>query len=67
MPEELTEDEWLQEIAAKCNCCPECWQVPCGGCMYGGLCDNMPCRCDEHECNDWEDLDPYDDAEQWWD
>ena len=36
---------WLEQ----CYCCPECNQVPCGGVVQGGLCDQMPCRCEDPE------------------
>ena len=36
-------DEWIKH----CHCCDECNQdIPCGGVMAGGLCDNL-CNCDE--------------------
>ena len=44
--------QWLQELAEECMCCPICWEVPCGGCMAGGICDEM-CIChEEDECDD---------------
>jgi len=36
-------DEWVKQ----CDCCPDCSDCPCPGAMTGGLCDNMPCRCDD--------------------
>lgn len=36
----------LCQLAESCTCCPECSDVPCGGCQAGGLCDNY-CRCDD--------------------
>jgi hypothetical protein len=44
-PPQYVVDEWKKE----CDCCPECNQCPCDGVMAGGLCDNMPCNCDDYE------------------
>ena len=38
--------QWLEEAAKKCTCCPVCWEVPCDGCLAGGICDNI-CNCEE--------------------
>ena len=35
--------EWMKE----CVCCPICWHCPCDGVMAGGMCDHMPCECDD--------------------
>lgn len=40
------EERWLKELAEHCRCCPICWQVPCAGCMQGGICDMMGCECE---------------------
>lgn len=40
-------DEW----AKQCSCCVECSGGVCGGVMAGGLCDNTPCRCLDHDDN----------------
>ena len=37
--------EWITKVAEECDCCPRCWEVPCNGCLRGGVCDNM-CICD---------------------
>ena len=38
-------DEWIKQ----CNCCPLCSPCPCDGVAAGGLCDNLPCDCDDEE------------------
>lgn len=30
-----------------CRCCPICGDNPCAGVLQGGLCDEMPCRCED--------------------
>lgn len=42
-----TYDHFLTDCASKCRCCSCCWQVPCGGCTAGGVCDAMPCSTDD--------------------
>ena len=39
-------DAWMNQLALECQCCPLCWDVPCDGCMAGGICDAM-CICEE--------------------
>lgn len=46
-PEHPKFKKWLEECAKDCKCCSICWDVPCPGCMAGGICDDM-CTCDEH-------------------
>jgi hypothetical protein len=41
-------EKFVEECAKECLCCPECWEVPCGGCLAGGVCDNI-CFCHEKE------------------
>jgi len=50
----VTEDQWLSEIARTCRSCPECWEVPCGGCQQGGVCDAI-CHCYRHDNGDEHD------------
>lgn len=50
--------QWLEELAKECTCCSVCWDVPCGGCMAGGMCDNM-CICEDDECDEECDVDEY--------
>lgn len=38
---------WLVSCAAGCVCCDVCWNPPCEGCAAGGVCDMLPCRCDD--------------------
>lgn len=38
---------WLTDCASGCLCCPCCWECPCSACTAGGVCDAIPCRCDE--------------------
>lgn len=45
--EEFGRQEFLANCARDCNCCGVCWERPCGACQAGGVCDAMPCRCDE--------------------
>ncbi len=40
-----------QQLAETCSCCPDCGDVPCGGCMAGAPCDD---RC---ACSGWGDED----------
>lgn len=40
--------EYFEQCALDCDCCPHCWEVPCGSCLAGGICDNI-CRCEEDE------------------
>lgn len=49
-----------ESVAPFCDCCPKCQDHPCAGVMAGGLCDMMPCQCedwdeDEDECIDDDD------------
>lgn len=41
----MTEEKFLAEMAKQCRSCPECWDVPCGGCVAGGVCDRI-CNCE---------------------
>ena len=49
--------QWMEELTLECECCPICWDVPCAGCMAGGICDSM-CICgqdgdeDDESCFD---------------
>ena len=49
--------KWMEELELECECCPVCWDVPCAGCMAGGICDSM-CICgqdgdeDDESCFD---------------
>ena len=49
-------EEWVAKVADECTCCPKCWEVPCGGCLSGSICDDM-CTCDEEETGlgDWDE------------
>lgn len=38
----------LVECARSCRACPDCWDVPCGGCTAGGVCDAI-CKCDRDD------------------
>ncbi|PZR07103.1 MAG: hypothetical protein DI536_29030 [Archangium gephyra] len=40
------EAKWLEGTARRCQSCSRCWDVPCGGCQAGGICD-AHCHCDE--------------------
>lgn len=51
MPDDVME-VWL----SACICCRECNQAPCGGVAQGGVCDQMPCRCED---DDYLDADDY--------
>lgn len=57
-PEGLTEGEetFLAETAKGCECCPNCYGRPCGGCQQGGMCDAAACECDGEDDFD-DDLD----------
>jgi hypothetical protein len=46
----------VEEWSRHCQCCMDCWEYPCAACCAGGVCDAMPCRCDE-ESSDWNDGD----------
>lgn len=46
MEEDPDYQRWMSTIAEKCTSCPECWEVPCGACQAGGVCDSY-CKCDE--------------------
>lgn len=39
--------EWLAELSKDCVCCSCCQDVPCGGLMVGGWCDEMRCNNEE--------------------
>lgn len=53
MTDEPGYDEWLAEAAKGCRCCADCWEVPCGGCQAGGICDNhCACYTDTDRCGD---------------
>lgn len=54
--EEVGYQEWLEECAKTCDCCPFCEQVPCDGCCAGGMCDGLRCTCEEEE-DGWEGYD----------
>ena len=45
--------EWLEKLAEECMCCPKCWDVPCGSCQAGGICDAM-CICDKDNWIEYE-------------
>lgn len=51
---DVTEDEWLAELAKECRNCPNCrgGDVPCGGCQAGGVCDAFECVCDRNDEHD---------------
>ena len=53
-------DDVMEMWLSQCSCCPECNQTPCGGVVQGGLCDGMPCRCEDE---DYLDADDYDDED----
>ena len=53
--EDLGEEQWLAEAARECRCCSQCWQVPCGGCAAGGVCDALECTCERGQEADEED------------
>ncbi len=57
------ENEWLNRLAKTCLCCPECSDVPCGGCQQGAPCDKMPCRCDDIPERDEDEQDDYEDRD----
>jgi hypothetical protein len=53
---ELDEAAWLDDAeyaayveacAADCSCCGVCspGSMPCEGCLAGGVCDRIACRC----------------------
>lgn len=44
-------DDVVARWAEDCRCCPECHTQPCAGCSQGGICDALPCTCDN--CDDW--------------
>ncbi len=56
-------DDVLATWAQNCRCCPVCWMSPCEACAAGGVCDAIPCRCDDESEYD----DGYDDGhdEEW--
>ena len=41
-------EKFVEECAKECTCCPDCWDVPCDGCLSGGICDNI-CFCNDKE------------------
>ena len=43
-PEERECQNFLVEAAKTCRCCPRCWDVPCGACQQGAVCDET-CSC----------------------
>jgi hypothetical protein len=48
---DLAEDgqqAWLTELAKTCRSCQGCWEVPCGGCQGGGVCDDH-CHCGQRD------------------
>lgn len=47
--------EVIEAWARGCRCCPQCWSCPCDGCCAGGVCDAMPCRCEDGADDQWED------------
>ena len=38
---------WLAECARTCRCCASCKECPCAGVTAGGVCDALPCDCDD--------------------
>lgn len=50
VPDNIAEEEFLEECAADCRC-EEPYQVPCAGVTAGGMCDDM--RSDDQE-SDWQ-------------
>lgn len=46
---------FLVDAAKDCACCGQCADVPCGGCTAGGVCDRLPCRCDDEPVDYYED------------
>ncbi len=49
-------DRWLNDLAASCHSCADCWNVPCEGCMAAGVCDQI-CVCDDDDDSDGRDED----------
>jgi hypothetical protein len=39
----------IEAWAQSCRCCSWCWECPCPACCAGGVCDAMPCRCDDDD------------------
>lgn len=59
-------EEFLAGCAMHCRCCCECWQVPCDGCVAGGICDEV-CRCDDDDIYDDDDHhEPFDGRSERW-
>lgn len=38
---------FILAAAEDCRCCQDCSECPCGGCLAGGICDDMACHCDD--------------------
>ena len=38
-------DNWIEDCAGECKCCPVCNQGPCEGVFAGGLCEE-DCHCE---------------------
>lgn len=49
-----SDEETLLVLARECRCCPDCWDVPCGGCQAGGVCDDI-CHCLDVDDDEWGD------------
>lgn len=45
---------YILAAARDCRCCQDCSECPCGGCLQGGMCDDLECRCDD-EPEDYDD------------
>ena len=46
----MSDDDYQRFILAAaeaCRCCQDCSECPCGGCLAGGICDDMACHCDD--------------------
>ena len=47
---------FADDMAECCDCCPDCWECPCGPVLAGGFCDLHRCTCHDEPC-DLEGLD----------
>ncbi len=52
----------VSTAAKACRCCQVCSDVPCAGCMAGGMCDQTTCRCQDDDVypSGW-----FDSEEEW--
>ncbi|MEL6344052.1 MAG: hypothetical protein AAFV53_13110 [Myxococcota bacterium] len=45
--------EFLNQCAQECRCCPDCSEFPCAGVQTSGFCESLTCICGDDDYEYW--------------